>query len=189
MHQCEDVCFCRQCVHQRVSMCAEIACTDVTAAHVNVTTSLPGRGGGEGLRSGRVRSNCEKLRKIAMPLPNLPKPQGATLLQLTPRLISTLRTHTAGKGHQQARKLNKPKAIAKRNCKTLRKIAEIAKLRKITKIANPPPPPASLCALHGAMRPHILHTPMDVMCVGRACTRPLGCDPGEWNMGRYNVMD
>ena len=52
---------------------------------------------GGGLRSWRVQSNCEKLREncgkiagnleeIAMPQPNLPKPQGATLLHRQPLL-------------------------------------------------------------------------------------------------------
>ena len=52
----------------------------------------------EGLRSGRVESNREKMRqklrekceKIAVPQPNLPKPQGVTLLHRRPRMLLCL---------------------------------------------------------------------------------------------------
>ena len=75
-------------------------------------SSFPMQGEG-GLRSGSVKSNCEKLRKIAeklrapcgktaAPQPHLPKPQGATLLH---------RGHT---GHQQARKVDKQKVVAEK---------------------------------------------------------------------------
>ena len=145
----------------------------------------PSTRGAGGLRSGRIQSNGEKIaktcEKIAMPQPNLPKPQGATLLhrwplldlhhlpiaqpppdvhhfpsahhlpsgvkvvslevtqrtqcQLTPCLISMLRLHTAGKRHQQARKLDK------KNDEKLRKIVEFAKTCEKLRTAAPPPPP------------------------------------------------
>ena len=73
-----------------------------------------GQGGGGGLRSGSVKSNCEKLRKTAVPQPNLPKPQGATPL------------HRGPTRHQQAREVDKQKATAE-NCEKLR-------------TSTPPPP-------------------------------------------------
>ena len=80
-------------------------------------------GGGEGLRSGGVESNCGK---IAVPSPNLPKPQRATPLH---------RGHT---GHQHAREGDGQKAIAE-NCRKLRGIAS-----NCEKLRTSPAPPAPL---------------------------------------------
>ena len=93
-------------------------------------------GGGIAVREGQIqlpklRTNC---RKIAAPLPNPPKPQGATLL------------HRGHAGHQQAGKVDKQKPIKLRKMRKLRKLPEnsgklrkIARLRKIADL-NPPPP-------------------------------------------------
>ena len=100
---------------------------------VCATTGPCTRGGGGGLRSGGVKSNCENLRENCERLrencgakPNLPKPEGATLLH---------RGHT---GHRQTRKEDKQKVIAGK----LWEKCEIAKLRKLADL-NPPLPPAA----------------------------------------------
>ena len=68
------------------------------------TTALSGGGGDcdQGGSNPIAKKNCQNCVKIAKKCP------------LTLRLISMSRIHTAGKGHQQARKLDKPKAIVKK---------------------------------------------------------------------------
>ena len=102
-----------------------------------MTTSVywsPSRRAQWGGKSRKMAENSGKLREIAVPYPNLPKPQRATLLH---------RGHT---GHQQGHEVDKQKS----NCGTLRENCEIAesceKLRKIAGLhfQNLPPPLLSL---------------------------------------------
>ena len=95
----------------RTSTPSERSCS---SALLHLPPELDQEGGGGGCGQGSAKSNCEKLREITekrVAKPNVPKPQRAKPL------------HRGHAGHQQARKVDKRKAIAeklRKNAGTLR---------------------------------------------------------------------
>ena len=91
--------------------------------------------------SGPIAKNCgKKLRKIAVPQPNPPQPQGATLLHRWLRMFLCLQTKNCGKNAE--------------NCKNFRKNTENCEnAQNCEKLRTAIPPPPSWCpCTHGLWR-------------------------------------